>query len=95
MAHVSHVDLKEGQSPRRFALPPLHLFWGASEQNQRTYYYHILVLWDEFSLRTQANLPGLMTDEWWSVLGNTYWKSMWPRPNPGDAGSSNFDPAQF
>jgi len=72
MAHVSHVDLKEGQSPRRFALPPLHLFWGASEQNQRTYYYHILVLWDEFSLRTQANLPGLMTDEWWSVLGNTY-----------------------
>src|SRR6266566_1217303 len=20
---------------------------------------------------------------------------MWPRPNPGDAGSSNFDPAQF
>ncbi len=36
-----------------------------------------------------------MTDEWQSVLGNTYWKSMWPRPNPGDAGSSNFDPAQF
>jgi hypothetical protein len=94
-AHVSHVDLKEGQSPRRFALPPLHLFWGASEQNQRTYYYHLLVLWNEVSLRTQANLPGLTTEEWRSVLGNTYWKSMWPRPNPGDAGSSNFDPARF
>ena len=38
MSHVSHVDLKEGQTPRRFASSPLHLFWGASEQNQRTYY---------------------------------------------------------
>jgi hypothetical protein len=25
--HVFAVDLKEQQSPRRFALPPLHLFW--------------------------------------------------------------------
>jgi hypothetical protein len=98
MRHVSHVGLKERESPRRFALPPLHLFWGASEQNQRTYYYHLLVLWEQFSLRAQGhlgNLPGLTTEEWRSVLGNTYWKSMWPRPNPGDAGSSNFDPAKF
>jgi hypothetical protein len=95
LIHVSHVDLKEGQSPRRFALPPLHLFWGASEQNQRTFYYHLLVLWKEFSSRPLANLPGLTTEEWRSVLGNTYWKSMWPRPLPGDVSSSNFDPARF
>jgi predicted small metal-binding protein len=95
MNHVSHVDLKEGQSPRRFALPPLHLFWGASEQNQRTYYYHLLVLRNEFSLRSEGDLPGLTTGEWRTVLGNTYWKSMWPRPTPDDAGSSNFDPLQF
>ncbi|KAF8494365.1 hypothetical protein F5888DRAFT_1805539 [Russula emetica] len=95
MKHVSHVNLKEGQSPRRFALPPIHLFWGASEQNQRTYYYHLLVLWREFLSRTQRDLPGLMTEEWRSILGNSYWKSMWPRPNPGDVRSSNFDPARF
>ena len=95
MNHVSHVGLKERQAPRRFALPPVHLFWGASEQNQRTYYYHFLILRDEFARRAGGDLPGLTTEEWRSVLGNTYWKSMWPRPNPGDAGSSNFDPLQF
>ena len=95
MRHVSHVGLKERKSPRRFAVPPLHLFWGASEQNQRTYYYHLLVLWAEFSHRGGGDLPGLTTEEWRSILGNTYWKSMWPRPNPGDVGSSSFDPARF
>jgi len=95
MSHVSHVGLKERQSPRRFALPPLHLFWGASEQNQRTYYYHLLVLWNEFFIRARGDLPGLMIEEWRTVLGNTYWKSMWPRPTPGDVGSSTFDPARF
>jgi hypothetical protein len=93
--HVFAVDLKEQQSPRRFTLPPLHLFWGASEQNQRTYYFHYLILRHEFERRAASDLPGLTTEEWRSVLGNTYWKSMWPRPNPGDASSSNFDPAQF
>jgi hypothetical protein len=98
MRHVTHVNIKEGQSPRRFALPPIHLFWGASEQNQRTFYYHFLVLREQFMSRAEGHLgdlPGLTTDEWRSVLGNSYWKSMWPRPNPGDANSSNFDPARF
>jgi len=98
MNHVAHVDLKGGQSPRRFALPPLHLFWGASEQNQRTYYYHLLALRNQFSLRAEGrlgNLPGLTTAEWRSILSNTYWKSMWPNPNPGEVGSSNFNPARF
>jgi len=95
MSHVSHIDIKERQSTRCFTLPPVHLFWGASEQNQRTYYYHFLILHDEFHHRAQSDLRGLTTEEWRSVLGNTYWKLMWPRPNPGDVGSSNFDPLQF
>jgi hypothetical protein len=95
MSHVSHVDLKERQSPQHFALPPVHLFWGASEQNQRTYYYHFLILRKEFSHCAGGDLPGLTTDEWRSILGNMYWKSMWPRPKSGDAGSLNFDPLQF
>ena len=94
MNHVSHVNLKEQQSPQRFTLPPVHLFWGTSEQNQRTYYYYFLVLRKEFLLRA-TDLPGLTTEEWRSILGNTYWKSMWPRPNPQDTGSSNFDPLRF
>ncbi|KAN0111917.1 hypothetical protein V8E52_008007 [Russula decolorans] len=46
-------------------------------------------------LEHQSDLPGLTTEEWRSILGNTYWKSMWARPNPSDVGSSNFDPACF
>jgi hypothetical protein len=95
MNHVSFVNLKEGQSPRRFTLPPIHLFWGASEQNQRMYYHHLLILQNEFSLRAQGDLLGLTTEEWRSILGNTYWKSMWPRLNPGNVSSSNFNLAQF
>ena len=95
LLQVTNAVLKERQSPRRFTLPPIHLFWGASEQNQRTYYYHLLILRSQFSLRGESEIPGLMTDEWRSILGNTYWKSRWPRPNPGDVASSTFDPAQF
>ena len=89
LRHVPYVDLKESSSPRRFAFPPLHLFWGASEQNQATYYHHYLVLRREFSDRAErSGLPGLTTEEWRSVLGNTYWKKMWPS-------SSTFDPERF
>jgi len=70
-------------------------FWGTSEQNQRMYYYHLFILQNQFLLHVEGNLPGLTTEEWRSILGNTYWKSMWPRLNAGDAGSSNFDPVQF
>ena len=96
MLQVANFDLKEVQYPRRFAHPPIHLFWGASEQNQRTYYYHLLILWNVFSMRADGHLgdlPGLTTEEWRSILGNTYWKSI--LPNSGDVHSSNFDPAQF
>jgi len=93
MLHVNPFLLKEGQSPHCFALPPVHIFWGATEQNQKTFYYNFLVLRDQFSLRAQRNLPGLTIEQWRSVLGNAYWKSMWPKPAPG--GSFNFDPLQF
>jgi hypothetical protein len=93
MRHVPYVDLKQSNTRRRFALPPIHLFWGASEQNQKTYYYHFLVLRNEFSCRADlSGLPGLTTQEWRSILGNTYWKSMWPRPN---LGGTSFDPERF
>ena len=63
-------------------------------------YYHLLILRRQFTSRAEGklgscNLPSLTTEEWRSVLGNTYWKSRWPRPNPGNAVSSNFDPAHF
>ena len=95
MKHGSHVNIKERESPRHFALPPLHLFWGATEQNQRTYYYHLLILQNEFSLHAEGDLLGLTTEEWRFVLGNMYWKFIWPRPTPNDARSSNFDPLRF
>jgi hypothetical protein len=95
---VNTFAIVNAPSPRRFQLPPVHLFWGASDEKQRTYYYHFLVLREQFSLRAQGrlgDLPGLTTDEWRSALGEAYWKSMWPRPNPSDVGSSNFDPLRF
>ena len=92
---MSLTNLKKGQFPCHFALPLIHLFWGASEQNQRTYYHHLLVLQNEFSLQAQGDLPGLTTEEWRSILGNTYWKSMWPRPNPSDVTLFNFNLVRF
>ncbi len=95
MLRVSNVDLVGGQSPCRFTLPSVHLFWGATEQNQQTYYYHLLVLRQETSLHTLGNLPGLFTEEWRSVLSNKYWKSMWPGPKHEDVNLSNFDAVWF
>ncbi|KAH9972262.1 hypothetical protein BGW80DRAFT_1252795 [Lactifluus volemus] len=41
-------------------------------------------------------LPGLTTAEWRSILGHTYWKSMWPKPDPNDPSrTSSFDPTKF
>ena len=95
MNHISYVVLKERQSPRHFALPLIHLFWGTSEQKQKTYYYHLLVLQNEFSLRAIGDYPGLTTKEWRSILGNYYWKTMWPKPSPNDVGSPIFNPMRF
>src|SRR6266702_3327605 len=76
--HVSHLDLAPRGSPRRFALPPVHLFWGGEPLNQRIYYYHYLLLFNEIKNRPERKLPALTTQEWRSILGNTYWKKQWP-----------------
>jgi hypothetical protein len=90
--HVSHLNLAAQESSRRFVLPPIHLFWGGEPQNQRIYYYHYLLLFNEIKNRPERNLLALTTQEWRSILGNTYWKKQWPRDgnNP-----SMFDPNLF
>jgi hypothetical protein len=40
MNHISHLDLAAQELPRRFLLPPIHLFWGGEPQNQCIYYCH-------------------------------------------------------
>ncbi|KAH9954983.1 hypothetical protein BGW80DRAFT_1258350 [Lactifluus volemus] len=58
--------------------PPL---WGAKEENQRTFYYHYLLLRRELNAYSGWT-PWPYTAEWRSILGHTYWKSMWPKPDP-------------
>ncbi|KAI9460483.1 hypothetical protein BJY52DRAFT_1261983 [Lactarius psammicola] len=93
--HVSHFDLASQESCRRFALPPIHLFWGGDPPNQRIYYYHYLVLFNEIRNRLERDLPGLTTQEWRSILGNTYWKKQWPKPNGSNPSLAAFDPNVF
>ncbi|KAH9163207.1 hypothetical protein EDB89DRAFT_2021934, partial [Lactarius sanguifluus] len=50
-SHMNLAGCYELLSHRRFALPPVHLFWGGSEQNQRTYYYHFFLLHQEIVSR--------------------------------------------
>ena len=93
MNHIDHSEIAIQESPRRFALPPIHLFWGVESHNQRVHYHHYLLLFNEIKNRPERNLPALTTQEWRFVLGNTYWKKQWPKP---DAGSlSTFDPDLF
>lgn len=93
VSHVSHTKLASYESPRRFALPPVHLFWGGHPSNQRVYFHHFLVLFDEIKDRPKRNLPPLTTQEWRDVLGNTYWKRHWAKCNGDDL--STFDPDVF
>ncbi|KAH9074898.1 hypothetical protein EDB83DRAFT_2312384 [Lactarius deliciosus] len=93
MGHVSHLNLASQKSPHRFALPPVHLFWGGEPPNQRTYYYHYLLLFNEIRNWPERDLPGLTTQEWRSILGNTYWKKQWPRHDGNNPLA--FDPNMF
>ncbi len=78
MNHISHLDLASRGSPHYFALPPIHLFWGGEPPNQCIYYYHYLLLFNEIKNQLECDLPALTTQEWRSILGNTYWKKQWP-----------------
>ena len=93
MGHISHLDLASQESSRRFVLPPIHLFWGGEPKNQRIYYHHYLVLFNEIKNRPERHLPALTTQEWRSILGNTYWKKQWPRNDANNP--SVFDPNIF
>ena len=87
--HVNHVKLHPLTQTRRFSLPPIHLFWGSNEENQRIFYYHFLLLRGAFQEQCRHDLPPLTTSEWRSILNNTYWKWQWPKgdnltPEPFD-----------
>ena len=79
MGHVNHVNLLPPTSTRRFSLPPIHLFWGSNEENQRIFYYHFLLLRGAFQERCRRDLPPLTIKEWRTILSNTYWKTQWPK----------------
>ncbi|KAH9171259.1 hypothetical protein EDB89DRAFT_1972868 [Lactarius sanguifluus] len=94
VGHVSHLDLASPTSTRRFALPPIHLFWGGNEKSQQLSYYHFLLLRLEIKHRHTRDVPALTTREWRSILNGTYWKLQWPkRDNPSQ--DATFDPSVF
>ena len=93
MNHINHSNLAPQTSPRRFVLPPIHLFWGGQSQNQRIYYYHYLLLFNEIKYRPERDLPPLTTQEWRFILGSTYWKTQWPQLDA--INPSAFDPNVF
>ena len=93
MNHIDHSKIYLQESPRRFALPPIHLFWDVESHNQRVHYHHYLLLFNEIKNRPERNLPALTTEEWRFVLGNTYWKQQWSKPDVGNP--STFDPDSF
>ena len=94
MNHVSHLDLAPLTERRRFSLPPIQLFWGGNEENQRIFYFHFLLLRREIQERCTRDLPSLTTDEWRSILGNTYWKQCWPSRDNSSL-DTTFDPTLF
>ena len=93
MNHVSHLDLASQNSSCHFVLPPIHLFWGGEPQNQRIYFYHYLLLFNEIKYQPEHDLLALTTQEWRSVLGNTVWKKQWPQPDGNNP--LTFDPNIF
>ena len=93
--HVSPSNLVVAETPRRFSLPPIHLFWGGNEENQRIFFYNFFVLHTAIRDRTRKGLKSLTTKEWRSVLGNTYWKRVWVLNRDGNARDNAFDPKKF
>ncbi|KAH9013792.1 hypothetical protein EDB83DRAFT_2321613 [Lactarius deliciosus] len=90
VGHVSHLNLAPSSSPRRFSLPPIQLFWSGNEENQCIFYYHLLLLRHALQDRRTCDLPPLTMGEWKTILGNTYWKTQWPKQD--DPPTATFDP---
>ncbi len=93
VGHISHLKLASLTSPRRFSLPPIQLFWGSNEENQRMFYCHFLLLRGALQERRTRDLPPLTANEWKTILGNTYWKTQWPKRD--DPPTATFDPNVF
>ncbi|KAH9161037.1 hypothetical protein EDB89DRAFT_2032599 [Lactarius sanguifluus] len=88
-----HLDLASQKSPRRFALPPVHLFWGGETPEPTHLLLPLPPPLHEIRNRPERDLPGLTTQEWRSILGNTYWKKQWPRHDGNNPLA--FDPNVF
>ncbi|KAF8257366.1 hypothetical protein EI94DRAFT_1818097 [Lactarius quietus] len=93
MNHANHSNLTSLESPHRFALPPVHLFWGVETHNQHIHYHHYLLLFNEIKNWLERDLPALTTQEWCFILGNMYWKKQWPKPDADNP--STFNPNLF
>ncbi|KAH9012863.1 hypothetical protein EDB85DRAFT_1900078 [Lactarius pseudohatsudake] len=63
VGHVSHINLASTECPRRFAYPPVHLFWGGKPPNQCLYFYHFLILFNEIKNWPEGDLAKLTTRE--------------------------------
>jgi hypothetical protein len=82
MNHINHNDLSPQTSHHcHFVPPPVHLFWGGQSPNQHIFYYHYLLLFNEIKSQPGCGLLPLTTQEWRFILGNTYWKTQWPKPD--------------
>ena len=71
---VNYNDFREFGDQCGFAFPPIHVFWGASPQNQTKFYLRILELWNELVDCFHHKEPCLHVGEWRSILRDTYWK---------------------
>ncbi|KAI9429185.1 hypothetical protein H4582DRAFT_2089861 [Lactarius indigo] len=93
VGHVSHLHLAPLSSPRRFSLPPIQLFWSGNEKNQHIFYHHFLLLRHALQERRMSDLPPLTMSEWKTILGDTYWKTQWPKRD--DPPTATFDADVF
>ncbi|KAI0040829.1 hypothetical protein FA95DRAFT_1576716 [Auriscalpium vulgare] len=81
-----HV-IKEYTEPRKFDLPPVHLFWGRGEQHLSRFYLRAQQLSSSNDRRISAGQAGFTTQEWRGFLNDTYWKVNTPTMD------DHFDPA--
>jgi len=74
MKLVNYNDFREFGDQCGFTFPPIHVFWGASPQNQTKFYLRVLELRNELLDRFHHKELRLHVGEWRSILRDTYWK---------------------
>src|SRR5882762_7082136 len=91
MKLVNYNDFREFGDQCGFTFPPIHVFWGASPQNQTKFYLCVLELQNELVDRFRCKEPHLRVGEWRSILKDMYWK--WDvMPKLEDKYQPNIDP---